>query len=211
MIRSFYDIDENEEQDDLEWTLSRKEFIRSLLFVGVASQLPIINACSEIGLNNDEYFKNIAPLDQRQFKIIRKVQDILFPSEGDGPGALEVNADKYLVWVLNDPLLDSKERNYVIKYINQLDKSAKDGYGASFLELSKKEREENIAFIAKESWGKKWLSRILTLIFEALLLDPIYGGNPNNIGWNWLGHHPGQPRPTKEINYPTIIKSTNEI
>ena len=31
------------------------------------------------------------------------------------------------------------------------------------------------------------------------------GGNPNNIGWNWLGHHPGQPRPSKEINYPTII------
>ena len=211
MIRSFYDIDENEEQDDLEWTLSRKEFIRSLLIVGIASQLPITNACSEIGLNNDEYFKNIDPLDQRQFKIIREVQDVLFPSEGDGPGALEVNADKYLVWVLNDSLLDPKEKNYVIKYIDQIDKSAKDRYGASFLELSKKEREDHIAFIAKESWGKKWLSRILTLIFEALLLDPIYGGNPNNIGWNWLGHHPGQPRPSKEINYPTIIKTTNEI
>ena len=211
MIRSFYDIDENEEQDDFEWTLSRKEFIRSLLIVGLSSQLPIINACSEIGLSNDEYFKNIDPLDQRQFKIIREVQDILFPSEGDGPGALEVNADKYLVWVLNDSLLDPKEKRYVIKYIDQIDKSAKDRYGASFLELSKKEREDHIAFIAKESWGKKWLSRILTLIFEALLLDPIYGGNPDNIGWNWLGHHPGQPRPTKEINYPTIIKSTNEI
>jgi len=210
MIKSIHDIEEVD-QDDICWTLSRKEFIRSLLIVGIASQLPIINACSEIGLNNDEYFKNIDPLGQRQFKIIRGVQDILFPSEGDGPGALEVNADKYLVWVLNDSLLDPKEKNYVIKYIDQIDKSAKDRYGASFLELSKKEREDHIAFIAKESWGKKWLSRILTLIFEALLLDPIYGGNPNNIGWNWLGHHPGQPRPTKEINYPAIIKSTNEI
>jgi len=210
MIKSIHDIEEVD-QDDICWTLSRKEFIRSLLIVGIASQLPIINACSEIGLNNDEYFKNIDPLGQRQFKIIRGVQDILFPSEGDGPGALEVNADKYLVWVLNDSLLDPKEKNYVIKYIDQIDKSAKDRYGASFLELSKKEREDHIAFIAKESWGKKWLSRILTLIFEALLLDPIYGGNPNNIGWNWLGHHPGQPRPTKEINYPTIIKTTNEI
>ena len=211
MIKSFHDIEENEDQDDLVWILSRKEFIRSLLIAGIATQLPILNACSEIAISAEDNFKNIDPLGQRQFKVVREVQDILFPFEGDGPGALEVNADKYLVWVLNDPLLDPKEKDYIIKHIDHLDKTAKNKFGTSFLKLAKKQKEKHIGFIAKESWGKKWLSRLLTLIFEALLLDPIYGGNPDNIGWNWLEHNPGQPRPKTENNYPNIFTTINEI
>jgi len=52
---------------------------------------------------------------------------------------------------------------------------------------------------------------MLTLIFEALLLDPIYGVNTNNIGWNWLNHDPGVPRPNKENMYPTIYTTINEV
>lgn len=210
MIKSIHDT-EDEDKDDLSWTLSRKAFIRSLLIAGIASQLPILSACSEIELSDEGVFKNIDPLNQVQYKTIREVQNVLFPSKGPGPGALEINADKYLIWVLNDSLLDPKKKHFIINNINKLNTTAKNKLGNSFINLSKKEKEEFIAFIAKENWGKKWLSRLLTLIFEALLLDPLYGGNPKNIAWSWLGHHPGQPRPLKEISYPSIISTIDEI
>ena len=49
--------------------------------------------------------------------------------------------------------------------------------------------------------GENWLSTLLLYIFEALLTDPVYGGNPNGIGWKWLGHNPGLPRPTADKRY----------
>ena len=98
------------------WILSRKQFIRTLLLAGVASQLPFLNSCSEIALQIEDEFKNIEPLNQQQFKIVRTVQSILFPEEGDGPGAFQINADKYLVWVLNDPLIDPKENQYIMSF-----------------------------------------------------------------------------------------------
>jgi gluconate 2-dehydrogenase gamma chain len=45
------------------------------------------------------------------------------------------------------------------------------------------------------------LSSLLKYIFEALLTDPIYGGNPNSMGWEWLDHTPGQPRPNPANRY----------
>jgi len=42
---------------------------------------------------------------------------------------------------------------------------------------------------------------VLGYIFEALLVDPVYGGNPNGIGWKWLEHQPGLPRPTADKRY----------
>jgi gluconate 2-dehydrogenase gamma chain len=52
-----------------------------------------------------------------------------------------------------------------------------------------------------ETNGKQWISTILRYILEALLTDPIYGGNPNAIGWKWLDHQPGFPRPPANKRY----------
>ena len=42
---------------------------------------------------------------------------------------------------------------------------------------------------------------ILTYLLQALLTDPVYGGNPNGVGWKWLHHQPGFPRPPKDETY----------
>ena len=76
--------------------------------------------------------------------------------------------------------------------------------------MKDREKEELIRTISKEPAIKFWLSKHLTLIFEALLCDPIYGGNPDEIGWSWLRHNPGEPRPTKELAYPNILDYIQE-
>lgn len=152
-----------------------------------------------------------AVLSSSQFSIVSSVQKILFPSDNNGPGAYDVMADKYLLWVLSDDLMDPEEKEYIIDGIAWVDETAEENFSKNFSELSNREKELLIADIAQERWGRSWLGVILTFIFEALLSDPQYGGNPGSIGWNWLHHNPGFPRPTKPLLYPEILKTVSKI
>jgi len=183
-----------------EWLISRKMFVKTLVLSGVALQMPWLTSCSpgdEIG--------ETKPLSISQYKVARAVQDILFPDDGNGPSARDINATSYLVWVLNDPLLDPDENAFLIDKLDAFNAKCKVEYGDDFYELSHSEQHDFIGGIAEEVWGKKWLSRLITFIFEALLVDPAYGGNTNEMGWEWLSHNPGQPRPIEEIRYPEIF------
>jgi gluconate 2-dehydrogenase gamma chain len=190
------------ENNEAEWLLSRKAFVKSLVLSGIALQLPWLQSCATA----QENFGDIHPLNLSQFKTCREIQNVLFPSDGNGPGAIEINSDKYLLWILRDPILDKKENDYFINNINQFTNECKAKYNDVFYELNGLQKSEFITSISKTNWGKPWLSRMLTLIFEALLLDPIYGGNTNKEGWKWLEHDPGSPRPTKTIMYPQILE-----
>ena len=77
-----------------------------------------------------------------------------------------------------------------------MDEEAKRLFGASYMQLSSKSRQEVLAFVAKTQWGESFIETILTYLFEALLGDPIYGINKDEVGWKWLHHTPGLPRPT---------------
>lgn len=197
--------------DDRSWEISRKQFISSLLLLGAASQIPFLSACDPIEDDINQITFETDPLSADQVKTIQCIQLVLFPKEGNGPSALEINADKYLVWVLNDSNLDKKENDFIINKLDFFINLSLEKYNHMFFELSKIKQEDLIAEIIQEGWGKTWVSRLLTLLFEALLLDPFYGGNPNSIGWEWLNHNPGQPRPNLETSYPDIINRVHEV
>ena len=189
-----------------EWLISRKMFVKTLVLSGVALQMPWLTSCSpEEEEEEEEEIGETKPLSKSQYKTARAVQDILFPDDGNGPSARDINASNYLVWVLNDSLLDPDENTYVIEKLELFSSKCNAELNNEFYELSEGNQHTFVELISKESWGKKWLSRLITLIFEALLLDPSYGGNTNEIGWEWLSHNPGQPRPQKEIMYPEIF------
>ena len=59
--------------------------------------------------------------------------------------------------------------------------------------------------IAASPAGENWLSTLILYLMEALLTDPAYGGNPGGIGWRWLRHTPGYPRPTPDKTYPRLL------
>lgn len=191
---------------DQDWQISRKAFVKTLLLSGVALQLPWLQGCTDY-----EDPGQIHPLNSTQFKNLRSLQEILFPNDGNGPGALQVHADQYLVWVLNDPLMDQEEKDYIIKKLNKFNTICIKDHSKDFYKLDQKEKEDYVEKIADSKWGKKWISRLLTLIFEALLLDPVYNVNPEQIGWEWLEHNPGQPRADKTHKYPDILKISHEV
>ena len=140
-------------------------------------------------------------LSQQQWQTLAVVQEHLFPSESDAPGAKEIQATHYLNVMLTHPKSDPNERDLIKNGIVQLDKIAQDSYSKYFTLLSTEQREAVLRHLETEKIGKQWIRLLLEYIFEALLSDPIYGGNPNGIGWKWLAHQPGFPGLPKNKRY----------
>jgi gluconate 2-dehydrogenase gamma chain len=184
-----------------EWMLSRNKFIKSLILGGVVLNSSWLTSCSE----SEDIFKNTAPLSKDQFITLRSLLDTLFPDDGNGPSALQVNADRYILWVLNDSLLDPAENQYIIDKLDVFAEKCKETTGSVFEKLSQEEKHIYVQSVI-DDWGETWVSRLLTLIFEALLTDPMYGGNPDRTGWKWLNHDPGVPRPILVNSYPEILE-----
>lgn len=139
-------------------------------------------------------------------KILEAVQMQLFPADGDGPSAAEINGFTYLDWALNDPAnVEDGDREFIIKGIGWLQdfskQSSKITAHKPFTQLSGKQQHKLLEQFSKTGKHENWMSLLVYYLLEALLLDPVYGGNPDGIGWKWLEHQPGFPRPGKGQTY----------
>ncbi len=179
------------------WQISRRNFVKSTFALGALSQVGFLRSCT------DQISNSI--LSAKQLDIIITVQNILFPKDKNGAGASDFNAHNYVLWVLNDKRIDPDENNYIIKGLKWVDETAEENYEKKFLKLSKKEQVKLIHFISNTNWGESWLSVMLTLIIEAMISDPIYGFNTDEIGRKWLEHEAGLPRPTADTMYDQIF------
>lgn len=182
--------------------MNRKEFLKYLGILGVASQSGIWFACNDV--KTIELPTELSPLNKKQATVLGYVLEILFPSESIGPSIQQLNSLAYIIWNLNDKNRDEDSNNYVIKGIKWVEETAEEEYQSSFLDLSDSKKEKLIDFIAKKNWGEDWLSAVLTLIFESMVYDPVYSVNNNQVAWKWLNHQPGYPRPTEQTKYKAI-------
>ena len=186
-----------------QWQLSRRDFVKNMFMIGVVSQIPFLSSCK----NHSKVEMGSERLNHTQKNILLAVQNILFPNDGNGPSAKDVNTLSYLEWVLSDSMMDPSEKKYIINGIAWVDETAQEEYADTFLELSNQNKNKLIAMISQEDWGESWLSVILTFILEAVLSDPQYGGNTGETGWKWLQHYPGYPRPTSDLLYDNIVQT----
>lgn len=142
-----------------------------------------------------------ASFDGAQWSCIETVQDHLFPSESGAPGSREIAATAYLDRALADPKFDPDVKGSIFDGIGWLEDIAVKEDGRAFHAMEPARREELLQQIARSDAGERWLSTLITYTLEALLADPLYGGNPGGIGWKWLGHDPGKPRPAPDKIY----------
>ncbi|MBS1258465.1 MAG: hypothetical protein MAG551_01524 [Candidatus Scalindua arabica] len=140
------------------------------------------------------------------WQTLEVVQEHLLPSETDSPGAKDVNALEYLRNVIKDPAIDSDEKEFILNGVKWLNDLALEKHKAVFTSISQSQRTSMLREITKSKAGRNWISKLLSDILEALLSDPVYGGNPNGIGWKWLEHHPGFPRPPVNKRYWDLLK-----
>ncbi len=127
------------------------------------------------------------------------LQEDLFPSLNEKLNIHTINARAYLSYILNHPRVSDDDKRFLKKGVLWLDEEADDLFGAQYAKLPAKKRQKVLKSITKTEWGESFIEMILTYLFEALLGDPIYGINKDEVGWQWVHHTPGLPRPTVPV------------
>lgn len=183
--------------------LSRREFIQ--LLATAAAVYPL----SSLAEKRKQLSKGqgTAPLTE-PWLTLSSVQQHLFPAGQDSPGASYIAALTYLRNMMSAPDFDKEQAMLIHNGVGWLNDLAKQQYEKTFVQLDSKAKEIILRRTENSKLGSRWLSLLLTYILEALLTDPVYGGNPNGIGWTWLEHQPGFPTPTEDKKYYKLRKQT---
>lgn len=140
-----------------------------------------------------------------QEQSLSAVQQHLFPQGSGVPGALDINALPYLRFVITQADFETDSRNFIVNGIQLLEESSMERFDLGFEDLDFDRKEFLLRYLADRTrWGNNWISLLLYYILEALLADPVYGCNTGEIGWKWLEHQAGFPRPTPDKIYPRL-------
>lgn len=176
----------------------RRAFLAGLLKSGaILSSMPLwagLSAC-------DRQSAQQQLIQQQPWQTFAAVQQQLFPADGNGPSASDIHASLYLKFVLDAPDTDADDRTFLLDGVKWLNALTDKLFGKAFVALDSAKQDQALRKIAGSNAGERWLSHLLLYIMEALLSDPVYGGNPESIGWKWLEHQPGFPRPLKNKRY----------
>ena len=180
--------------------ISRREFITRLTVLGsLAASYPAL--ALERLRSNATSANEQAWLDQDPWQTIAAVQQQLFPSGEESPGASDFRAIVYLRNSIENPAADGEDKTFIVNGAGWLNDLSRERYQRSFTALDEPEGETVLRQIEQSKAGRNWLSLLLTYLLEALLADPVYGGNPGGIGWQWLEHQPGYPTPPEDKSW----------
>ncbi|MDJ0976865.1 MAG: gluconate 2-dehydrogenase subunit 3 family protein [Planctomycetota bacterium] len=125
------------------------------------------------------------------------VLDRLMPSGGPkSPGARDVNAIGYFdALFVNDEISDNVQA-LILWGLDKLKRQAQSAHGTPDLQrLDAAKLDALIKGMENDRDGIRWMRATLEFVIECLFGDPVHGGNPNEIGWKWIRHRPGTPRP----------------
>ncbi len=143
------------------------------------------------------------PIHVEPFKVIEAVQEVLFPKGLKAPSASEFGATSYLATVSTHSSFWRDDLKFLSHGATLLIKEESD-----FLTMTPNNRNNALRdFVSNSPKGESWVSLILFYTLEALLSDPIYGGNQNELGWKWLNHHTGQPQP--KVKFAELLTGEN--
>ena len=158
--------------------MKRRVFIASSVLAGTALAL-MPQGCTQPNIKID------------LFKTLEAVQQVLFPTGLEAPSAREYGATAYLANVSMHSSFLASDLHFLERGVQELMNKHNN-----FLSLNPKEQDEALrSFVDDHDIGQNWVSFVLYFSIEALLANPIYGGNKNELGWKWLEHNAGLPQP----------------
>jgi len=156
-------------------TTSRRFFLKAGF---LSSAVFVMQGC--------ELFSITTPLE-----TITLLQKDLFPKADE----LNITTSTYMTTVFNHTRIDEEDKEFIKNGVKWLNEESVKMYKNSYTKILPSQREAVLQVITKEKWGESFIYQIMTFIFEAMLGDPIYGGNNNEKGWKWLEFEGGLPRP----------------
>lgn len=149
-----------------------------------------LSATAPIVLHN---ILNAKDINEDIWLTIEKVQNILFPKGYKMPSAKQFGSVEYLKQNINNENFDKEDLELILNGA----KVFKETFPL-FNKLNKEEKLKIVKEAYDTRYGYLWLSTLVNYGIEAMLSDPIYGGNRFQSGWMSLNHKPGIPRPKKK-------------
>ena len=168
-----------------EWYNSHMKRRNFLQFTTVLASSKLLNAQDILSFENE--FLEVSD-------VIESVQEHMFPKGNLMPSAKEMNTVQFLFETMAHKSFNVKVRRFILegaRWFNELEKG-------EFLYMTHRDKEYALRRFEKRAYGKSWLSYIMTLTLEAMLSDPIYGSNINEVAWLSLGVSGGYPRPKEK-------------
>ena len=181
-------------------TLNRRQFIQLLASVSAywpISGFTMTDTRSVIDNETKSVYLNL----EDPWLTIADVQEHLFPADETSPGAKDITALRFLRNMLDAPDTDAEEKEFLMNGPTWLNDLSNKQYQKSFTQLDSQTKEKLLRQIETSRAGSRWLSLMMSYLIEALLSDPVYGGNNKQQGWQWLEHIPGFPTPTIDKVY----------
>jgi len=157
--------------------LKRRKFIAGTVLLGLS---PYLNA-----KDKEPFLKQFISVK----RVIAEVQEHMFPEHTLLPSASKAKVIDFLYQTISHQSYDKDIRAFVIEGAEEFITREKNFFSLSFVE-----KEKALRRYEESSYGSAWLSRIMTVTMEGMFADPIYGANPNEIGWQALHAFGGQPR-----------------
>ena len=181
--------------------INRRQFIQAI--AAISASWPI-TGMANLNVMGDAY-QNIYKDLSDPWLTLASVQEHLFPAGDDAdqasPGAKDIAALRFLRNMLDAPDTGSEEKEFILNGVNWLNDLSLKNHKTKFILLNTENKETILRQIETSNAGSRWLSLMMNYLIEALLSDPVYGGNKDQQGWKWLEHIPGFPAPTVDKVY----------
>jgi len=186
-------------------SISRREFMTRL---GLLGSLALTMPASILAEIRQENTTHSLPdwASEPSWLTITQAQEILFPAGKDIPGAKDIGASIYLYNAIENPNADGEDKDFIFRGVGWLNDLTKERHQKTFLQLTLPQQEKIIEVIVQSRAGRNWVSLLLTYILEALLAAPVYGGNRDGIGWQWLEYQPGFPLPSADKTWDQLLQ-----
>lgn len=130
-----------------------------------------------------------------EWRTLGAAVDRILPTEENAPGAAAVNAIGWIDALVADREIEEDEKARIRRGAATLDAFARKQGADDFASLSPTQQDAGLETLEARWEDRLILHALIAWSLEALLGDPIHGVNPEQIGWRWLDHRPGYPRP----------------
>jgi gluconate 2-dehydrogenase gamma chain len=165
---------------------SRRAVLRGSAVVGAVTAIP---AALLAQAARAAPYVNLSPAEAA---TLEAVVARLIPNDGNGPGALEAGASRYIDGALGDAL--AAHRPAYAAGLAALDAYARTAAGAAFAELAP-ERQDAVLTDLEQNRATgfapssaAFFDLVLGHTLEGTFGDPNYGGNRDFIGWELLSY-----------------------
>ena len=156
---------------------SRRKFLVAGFF---SSAVFLMDGCDLFGVTT--------PID-----TIKVLHYDLFPKATE----LGIVTASYMHIIFHQSHISDSDKTFIKNGVKWLHEEAIKAYKTPYTKLPIEKRQKILHTIAKTQWGDSFLYNIMGYMFEAILGNPIYGGNNREAGWKWLAFSEGKPPPKK--------------